>query len=445
MENRQKSETKPLQRLSVWNGVKLPRFGQLRGDKKTDVLIIGGGICGLLCAYLLQRSGAECILAEGETVAGGVTKNTTAKITSQHGLIYDKLIRSVGVEKAKMYLRANQAALEEYARLCENIDCGFERKAAYAYSLSDRAKIEAEAEAANRLGLPAEFTERTKLPFKTVGAVKFPNQAQFNPLEFVKGICGGLNIYENTFIHSVSPHKAAYDGGTITADKIIIASHFPFINKHGSYFLKLYQSRSYVAAFENAPNLDGMYIDEAENGMSFRNYNNMLFIGGGGHRTGKQGGAWAEIYDFAGKYYPAARAKYSWAAQDCMSLDGIPYIGQYSKHTPDLYVASGFNKWGMTSSMAAAMILSDMVMGKENENAAVFSPQRSMLKPQLFVNGAEAAVNMLTPTPRRCPHLGCALKWNKAEHTWDCACHGSRFENDGTVIDNPAMKSANVK
>ena len=432
-----------MKQQSIWTGnTELPKFHRLEGNKKTDVLIIGGGICGLLCAYYLQKAGVDYILTEGNTIASGITKNTTAKITVQHGLIYSKLIRSIGEEKAKLYLQANQKALDAYARLCADIDCGFERKSAYIYSLSDREKIESEVTAANRLGQQAEFTENTRLPFPIAGAVKFPGQAQFNPFAFLKGICGGLNLYENTFIRDISPHKAISEHGAVSAEKIIVTTHFPFINKHGGYFVKLYQSRSYAAAFENAPDLDGMYLDEAEKGMSFRNFDGLLLIGGGSHRTGKKGGAWDEIYRFAKQYYPDAKLKYSWAAQDCMSLDAIPYIGRYAKGTPDLYTATGFNKWGMTSSMAAALILTDLVLGRENEYTQLFSPQRSMLKPQLFINGIEAVVNLLTPTPRRCPHLGCALKWNKAEHTWDCPCHGSRFQEDGTLIDNPATGNA---
>lgn len=432
-----------MKQSSIWtNNTALPEFERLNGDKKTDVLIIGGGMCGILCAYYLHQAGADYILTEGNTIACGITKNTTAKITSQHGLIYAKLIRSIGEEKAKMYLQANQEALSEYGRLCSNIDCGFEHKNAYTYSVSDRRKIEEEVRAVNRLGFSADFSETAALPFKTQGAIKFPDQAQFNPMQFIAGICSGLHIYENTFIRDITPRKAISDNGTITADKIIVATHFPFINKHGSYFLKLYQHRSYAAAFENAPDINGMYVNESNSGMSFRNYDNFLFIGGGGHRTGKQGGAWNEILEFANKYYPDAKVKYSWATQDCMSLDDIPYIGQYSKRTSDLYVASGFNKWGMTSSMAAARILTDMVSGRKNEYAEVFSPQRNMLKPQLLINSAEAVFNLLTPTAKRCPHLGCALKWNKAEHTWDCPCHGSRFEKDGTLIDNPSTGNA---
>lgn len=431
---------------SVWtDSIEIPQFDSLNGDRKTDVLIIGGGLCGLLCAYFLQRAEIDYILVEGDRIAKGITKNTTAKITFLHGLIYSKLINSVGREQAQMYLSANKAALQEYEKMCGSIDCDFERKSAYTYSMKDRQKIENEVRALHRLGINAEFTDDLKLPFKTAGAVRVDNQAQFNPLKFIAEISKELHIYEKTFIRDITPHTAIADNGKITADKIIVTTHFPFINKHGNYYLKLYQHRSYAAAFENAQEMEGMYVDEYNKGMSFRSYKNLLFIGGGGHRTGKKGGNWNEIYDFAKRYYPDSTEKYSWAAQDCMSLDKIPYIGLYSKRTPDLYVASGFNKWGITSSMAAAMILTDMVRGKKSEFAEVFSPQRSILKPQLAVNGFEAVMNLLTPTPKRCPHLGCALKWNRAEHTWDCPCHGSRFEESGKLIDNPSTGNAKIR
>ena len=127
-----------------------------------------------------------------------------------------------------------------------------------------------------------------------------------------------------------------------------------------------------------------------------------------------------------------------WAAQDCMSLDHIPYIGQYSARTGELFTATGFNKWGMTGSMVAAQLLCDLVQGKKNEFADIFSPSRCICKPQLLVNGFETVTNLLSFTGKRCPHLGCALKWNPAEHSWDCACHGSRFDEQGHVLDNPA-------
>ena len=430
---------------SVWSDhSNIPQFPQLHKDIKTEVLIIGGGMCGILCAYFLEQKGIDYVLVEGERIGQGITKNTTAKVTSQHGLIYDKLIKNAGIEKAKMYLQSNENALSKYRELCQNIKCDFEQKDAYTYSLSDRKQLEDEVKAVNVLGLKAELVDKLPLPFETKGAIKVGNQAQFNPLLFLSEIVKGLKIYENTFIRDIKDHTAIADDVKITANKIIVATHFPLINRHGSYFLKMYQHRSYVIALENAPKVNGMYVDEAQKGMSFRNYEDLLLIGGGDHRTGKSGGNWQELRDFGKKHYPEATEKYAWATQDCMSLDGIPYIGHYSKQTPQMYVATGFNKWGMTSSMVAAMILSDMVMGKDNEWRQVYSPHRSMLKPQLFMNGVEAVSNLLTPTMKRCPHMGCALKWNKIERTWDCPCHGSRFDNKGQLIDNPAKHNAKV-
>ena len=413
-------------------------FESLDQDIKTDVLIIGGGMAGVLCAYMLHQSGTPYVLAEAETIGHGITKNTTAKITSQHGLIYGKQIRKFGTDKAEKYLKANDAALKKYRDLCQTIDCDFEEKEAYVYSLDDRQKIEKELAALEQLGFDAQFTDRLPLPFPVAGAVKYPRQAQFHPLKFLFSLSKGLHIYEHTKVTELIGRTAVTSRGRITAKKIIIATHFPILNKHGGYFLKMYQHRSYVIALENAPNVHGMYVDEAQNGMSFRNFENLLLIGGGDHRTGKQGGNWQELRTFARQHYPNASEKYCWATQDCMTLDGVPYIGAYSAGTPDLYVATGFNKWGMTSSMASAMILCDLVQEKQNPYAEAFSPSRTILRPQLAVNAWEAVVNLLTPSAKRCPHLGCALKWNPYEHTWDCPCHGSRFTKNGRLIDNPA-------
>ena len=410
----------------------------MKNDIKTDVLIIGGGIAGILTAYFLQEKGVPYILAEKDKICGGTTGNTTAKITFQHGLIYDKILRGEGSEKAKAYLQANRKAFEKYAELCKNIDCDYEIKDNYVYSLDDRKKLENEMNALSKIGYDAVFAERLPLPINIAGAVCFKNQAQFHPLKFLFAIAKNLNIYEHTFVRKMIGTTAITGGGKIHADKVIVTTHFPFINKHGNYFLKLYQHRSYVIALENAQNVDGMYVDECKTGYSFRNYNNLLLLGWGGHRTGKNGGNRNELRKFKEKYYPDSTEKYFWAAQDCISLNSIPYIGRYSKNTPNLYTASGFNKWGMTGAMLSAMLLSDMVCGISSEFEEVFSPSRNIIKPQLFINGFEATKNLITPTKKRCPHLGCALKWNPDEHSWDCACHGSRFSENGKVLDNPA-------
>lgn len=424
---------------SIWqDDAKLPHFKPLKGDLKTDVLVIGGGMAGLLCAHRLAQTGVDYALVEAETICSGITKDTTAKITAQHGAVYDKLIREFGVERARMYLEANQTALEAYHSLCRDIDCDFEEQNSFVYSRHDKQKMEKELSALEKIGFAAEFTEELPLPFSVAGAVRFKNQAQFHPLKFIAKMTPGLRIYEHTCVRELVGRTAVTDSGRITAQKVIVATHFPFINKHGSYFIKMYQHRSYVLALARAQDVDGMYVDAAQDGLSFRNSGDLLLLGGGGHRTGKQGGAWRELSDFAREHYPHAQERYRWATQDCMTLDGVPYIGQYSKHTPGFYVATGFNKWGMTSSMVAAMILTDLVLDKRNAYAPVFSPSRSILRLQLALNAGEAVANLLTISKRRCPHLGCALKWNPYEHSWDCPCHGSRFTQEGELIDNPA-------
>lgn len=424
---------------SIWyEDCPFESFESLCENIKTDVLIIGGGIAGILTSYFLKKCGVECVLVEKDRICGKTTGNTTAKITFQHGLIYDKLKSSGGAEIAKGYLNANRSAFAEFEKLCESIDCDFEYKDNYVYSVDDRKKIEKEMSALQKIGYNAKLYNDVTLPIDIAGAVCFPHQAQFHPLKFLSHIADGLNIYENTFVREIKDNTAITDFGKIKAEKIIVATHFPFINKHGSYYLKLYQHRSYVVALENAQNVNGMYVDENRKGFSFRNYKNLLILGGGGHRTGHKGGNWNALYEFAKEKNPLSSIKYRWAAQDCMSLDSMPYIGHYSSRTEDLYTASGFNKWGMTGSMLSAMLLSDVVMGKKNKYEELFSPSRSIMKPQLLVNGFEAAKNLLTPFGKRCPHLGCALKWNSTEHSWDCACHGSRFSADGKVLENPA-------
>ncbi len=420
------------------------RFDSLNGDKSTDILIIGGGIAGILCAYKLKSAGVDCMLAEATEICGGITKNTTAKIALGHGLIYDKMIRRFGENTAGLYVKAQANAIKEYARLCEKIDCDYETRDNYVYSLTDRKKIEKEVAALNRLGVKAELSDAHELPFSVVGAVRVKDQAQFNPLKFLYAVAKDLPIYEHTKVVELMPHKAKTNHGEITFKKLIIATHFPILNKHGFYYLKLYQHRSYVIALKGAQNVNGMYVDESDTGLSLRNYGDLLLLGGGGHRTGKKGGCWQELEVFARKHYKNAKIVGKWATQDCMTLDDIPYIGQYAKSTTDVFVATGFNKWGMTNAMVAPDILCDLMQGKPNPYAAVFDPSRTVLRPQLAVNAFESTVGILTPSTPRCPHLGCALKYNKAEHTWDCPCHGSRFSEHGELIDNPATDDKRI-
>ncbi len=415
------------------------QFPSLHGSIRTDVLIIGGGLCGLLCAYEFEKLGVDYIVAEGGRICRKTTGNTTAKITSQHGLIYNDIMKKISAETAEKYYRINEKAIEEYAKLCKDIDCSFERKDNYIYSLSSMKKLDDEMQALEKIGAKGKFfPSLSELPFDVLGAIRFSDQAQFDVLSFTSALSRKLNIYENS-------HVIGFDGNfyygkdfSIKADKVIVATHFPIFNKLGGYSLKMYQSRSYVIALKNGKDVKGMYLDENEKGLSFRNHKDFLLIGSDAHRTGKTSSAWKGAEATAEKYYPGSEIAFRWASQDCMTLDKLPYIGRYSRKSSDLFVATGFNKWGMSLSMVAALILKDLIFGKTNDFTDIFSPSRSVLHPQLAVNTFETTINFLTPTAPRCPHLGCALKWNKQEQSWDCSCHGSRFSEKGEILDGPA-------
>lgn len=433
-----------MEHKSLWQETAAkPYLEGLSGDVRTDVLIIGGGLSGILTAYFLQRRGVNCILCEAGEICGGVTQNTTAKVTVQHGLMYDRLLCRYGKYTAQGYLFAQQEALREYEALSKSYFFDFEKRDSFVFAKENRAKLEEEVDAINGIGGKAEFVRELSLPIETVGAVCVRDQAQMHPLKLAYALARHLPIFENTRILELTPRYARHARGKIFAEKIVVCTHFPIFNRKGLYFLKMYQHRSYVLGLENARGVRGMYLDESDTGLSFREYDGMLLLGGGAHRTGKKGGGWQELEQFAARKYPHANPVYRWATQDCMTLDGIPYIGLYSKTTHHLYVATGYNKWGMTNSMVAARLLSDRILEKKNPYAKVFAPERSVPISALLRNVAASTVGLLTPTVPRCSHLGCALKYNKQEHTWDCPCHGSRFAKDGTLLNEPANKSLN--
>lgn len=429
----------------LWDsGLEAPFFPPLQGEERCDVLVIGGGMAGVLCALELKRRGLDCILVEAETPGNGVTRGTTAVLSAQHDTLYTDLVSSFGRETAALYLRANLDAVERFERLSAKYPCDFERADSYMYTRGDPGKLEAEARCVRELGFPAEFVSDAQLPFPTAGAVRYPGMAQIHPLKLLYQAVQELKVYAHTWVLKLSGSWAETTGGRIWAKRFVVATHFPFLNGHGFYFMKLFQRRSCVLALENAPRLAGTYTCTDESNLYFRNWDSLLLIGGGGRRTGTKDGGFEPVRKAAERYFPEASVRFSWAAQDCISLDGVPYIGQYSSGTPDVYVATGFNEWGMTSSMAASMILADLIEGKENRFAPVFAPNRSMLRAQLLYNTCETAANFVVPTPRRCSHLGCSLKWNAEEGSWDCPCHGSRFSADGALLDGPAQHGTSV-
>ncbi len=472
---------------SIWTlESKLPSFKSLDSDLKTNVCIIGAGIAGILTTYLLHKQGVDCVLIEANTIASGVTPFTSAKITCQHGLIYDKIINQFGLDQAKQYAKANLDALNMYHKIINDntINCSFETIPTYLYTTEDTNALDLEFAAMESIGIPGSLTSKTTLPFEVTSALRMDNQAQFNPLAFLSFIAAGLPIYENTKALEVKDRMVTTTRGAIEANHIIVATHFPFINMPGYYFARMHQERSYDTALSNAGTLDGAYLGIDEISYSFRTYKDMIVFGGCGHRTGEneKGGNYSSLADKSLEFFPESHQVCSWATQDCMTHDGVPYIGKYSSTIDNLYVATGFNKWGMTTSMASAMILSDMILGKANDCQEVFSPQRSNLKAsakKLAIDGAETVSglikqNLHIPSAElenvaighggiidyegeklgiykktaddvyivttKCPHLGCQLAWNPDDLSWDCPCHGSRFDYEGSILNNPSLK-----
>ncbi|MBR4109735.1 MAG: FAD-dependent oxidoreductase [Oscillospiraceae bacterium] len=430
---------------SVWQKTEQRiKYPSLKKDIDTDVLVIGGGMAGILCARKLQDAGKRVVLVEAERIGSGITARTTAVLTAQHDYLYQDMERDFGEEIARAYLHANLDAVAEYRKLSEKISCDFETLPSIQYTAKDPARLEKEVQTVNRLGFPARFEDNIPLDVLAVGASVYPDMGQFHPLKFLMGVAEGLEIYENSRVLDLEGTTAKLEKCTIRAKQVIVATHFPFINRHGLYFVKLYQNRSYVLALENAPNPASTLAELEGLGLYFRPYGDLLIMGGGDHRTGQKGGGWEYLRTLARKYFPDSKERFAWANQDCMTLDGLPYVGQYAPGMPGVYVATGFNAWGMTNSMAAANLLRDMLLGKENPLEKVFDPNRSLLHKQLWCNLGATVADFAIPTKKRCPHLGCALKWNSQEHSWDCPCHGSRFTESGKLLDTPAQKDADV-
>ena len=473
---------------SIWEKtVNIPQRESLSHTLDTDIAIIGAGLTGVLTGYFLQQAGRKVILLDAKRIGSGQTRNTTAKITSQHNLIYHKLINKLGIAQAQQYADANQDAIAAYRNLIteQDIDCDFETCNAYLYSTKEAEPLLEECKAAKRLGIDADCIAQTELPFPVVTALRFSNQARFNPLKFILALSNALEIYENTPVLKVKDNCLITEQATVNAKNIIFACHYPFINVPGYYFMRMHQERSYVLALKNAQSMKGMYLSIDQDALSFRPYQNTILLGGGSHRTGEnaQGGKYSQLREAAKKYWPQSEELAAWSAQDCMTLDEVPYIGQFSSTTPNWYVATGYQKWGMTSSMLAARLLTNLLHKGEHPLEEVFSPQRftptSSTLP--FIKEAMQATKGLSRSwfmpPRatiaalpnghggivevdgekvgvykddqgqafvvsiHCPHLGCQLEWNPDEKSWDCPCHGSRFDYHGQLIDNPAQEN----
>jgi len=491
--------------ISYWiDNTKLKNFDTLNEDLECDVCVIGGGITGVSTAYKLAKQGLNVVILEREKLASKTTGFTTAKITSQHGLFYDYLINFKGIEYAKEYLEANEQAISDIKNIIdeENIDCDFEIQSNYVYTgdESEVPKFEKEIKSLQKLNFSAKYIKESPLPIKFLAGIEFPNQAQFNPRKYISGLCDSIiknngKIFENSKVYDVEKFEDGYitltKNNKVKSKYVVLACHYPFINTPGFYFLKMYQSTSYAIVADTKSKLfSGMYINTENPTLSFKTIKHgdkrLLLIGGNDHKTGQN----IELKDryeileaTTKNLYPDSEILYRWSTEDCISLDKIPYIGEFSKLMPNMYVATGYKKWGMTTSNIASNIIADKILGKENPYEDIFTATRlepiknrdelgNMIKQSvnsLIINkfkipeealetvendsgkiieidgknvgvyrNKEGKIYAVKPV---CTHLGCLLKFNDLEKTWDCPCHGSRFDYEGNSIYAPSIKN----
>ncbi|MGM0843926.1 MAG: FAD-dependent oxidoreductase [Bacillota bacterium] len=498
----------PKESYSYWRKAAEERgltFNKLENDNlQVDVTIVGAGITGIIAAYLLSKEGKKVALVESGKVINGTTGYTTAKISTQHGLMYDDLIKHHGEEKAGLYYQANDEAMKFLQSLTEElgISCEYTQQPSYVYAQTEKGseQIRKEAQAYEKLNIPGELTDETQLPFKVLNALKLNGQAQFHPVKFLLPLLGEIKangglIFEHTRVTKISGDAPvevlAEGGGKITSEKAIVSTHFPITDFKGLYFSRLDIERSYILAAKTDSNVpDGMYLSADQPKRSLRyttdsNGERMILFGGDSHKAGQDGDTiqhYQNLKEFAEKHFSAKEFPYRWSAQDLTTLDQVPYIGNVTDHEENILVATGYAKWGMTNGTAAALLLTDLVLGKENRFKELFSPSRFHFNPDVknfikenadvakeFVkgklnkhdskldeleNGEGGVVTLegkragayrddngdVTVVDTTCTHMGCELGWNNAEKSWDCPCHGSRFSACGDVIEGPAVK-----
>ncbi|MCY9668415.1 FAD-dependent oxidoreductase [Paenibacillus alginolyticus] len=482
----------------------IPSFPRLTHDIQVDVAIVGAGISGITTAYLLSKQGLKVALIEAGQMLTGTTGHTTAKITAQHDLIYDEFISHLGKEQTRLYYEANREAFQFIKQTIHEhqISCDFTEEDAYIYTSSDEfvEKIAAEFAAYEALGIPGDYLEQAPLPFQTKAAVVMKHQAQFNPMPYLLHLANhaaqkqGCQIYEHTTAVSIEKGNPATvitnEGHRITCKYAVSCSHFPFYDGGGFYFAKMHAKRAYILAVKTSEQFPGgMFISAEEPKRSLRSFmangEKMVLIAGESHKTG-QGICTFKHYEalqnFGEQYLGIQEICYRWSAQDLVTLDKLPYIGRTDSDEPNILVATGYKKWGMTTGTAAALLIEKLVTGGHSPYQELFKPDRFHADPSIktfivqnadvvdhFISGKlemifkkpeelqndEGAVvrangkragayrdqqGQLHIVDTTCTHMGCEVEWNDGERTWDCPCHGSRFSYKGGVLEGPAKK-----
>src|SRR5215212_1550186 len=491
--------------LSFWLDT-TPRtdYPAMPGDVSADVAVIGGGITGLTTAVLLKRSGKTVVLIEARRIAEGVTGHTTANVTSHHHITYNALINGHGVEKARLYAQANEAAIDRVESFVDekDIDCDFRRLPAYVYPESAETvpQLRSEVEAARRVGLPASFTRDAPLPFSVEGAIRFENQAQFHVREYLLPLAeeipgDGSHLFEGTRALDVKEGtqcRVETDRGRVIARDVVVATHVPFLFK-GQFWGKAVPQREYgtAARIEQTVASEGISISAESPTRSvrtaFRNGETVLIVVGEAHKTGEEPDTeqrYKNLEEWARERFGVTEVANRWSSQDYSSFDRLPYVGRIGSGSEHLYVATAFSAWGLTNGTAAAMLLSDLIAGKENEWARLYDSTRTppLTAKSLYKEGLKEVMHFVKDRFRgagtidiapgegrivgrpgdqsavyrdlqgelhavsaRCTHLGCIISWNPVETSWDCPCHGSRFSVDGEVLQGPAVRDLEKK
>jgi glycine/D-amino acid oxidase-like deaminating enzyme/nitrite reductase/ring-hydroxylating ferredoxin subunit len=488
---------------SIWiesSGEK--NFPSLRGDIDTDVAIVGGGITGVVAAYLLTRAGRRVVLIDARAPGHGETGHTTAHLTEQVDARFAAVAKQHGKDAARLAARAGRVALEQIAAIAaaEGIDCSLTEVPAFLYT-DDAAELDElrqEAEAASEAGVAATFTSEVPLPFAVAGAVRLERQGQFHPLRFLHGVtrairAGGGTILEETRAISVddgSPARVRTDRGTIHAHEVLVTANVP-VNQRGILQTKLPAYRSYAIAAPLAAGFEpALFWDNEDPYHYVRTHvegeETWLIAGGEDHRTGDETDTekhFAALEAWTRARFTIGAVRFRWSGQIIEPPDGLPYIGRngFSEH---VWVATGYSGQGMTFGAFAGTMLSDLVLGRGSEWKDVFDPMRlpplesvgtyvaaniefplRLASDRLTSRGVEARVledvgegdgKIVKLDGRKiaaarsdgevhllspvCPHLGCDVHWNGAEGSWDCPCHGSRFSPDGRVLNGPASR-----
>lgn len=406
----------------------MPSFQRLEKSRNCEVVIIGAGMAGILLAYFLTQAGVDTIVLEAGKIGQGHTGHSTGKISALHHL---KEYTTLPKDKARCFFEDQLISVKTYGELINDlkIDCDFSW---IEHNYQD--------ETVNLEELARRFPE-FKIDTQEHQA-SLEHQAQFHPLKFMAHLSNGLHIYEHSRVLEVHGHRVRTDLAEVKAKWIVFACQFPFLKLSGMYGLKMHQESGYLSCLSESSQLSKMY----NGNVTMRPVSDRFLFGGLSSVTGEPVSQkqWDEIlYD----YFPKARIDQRWTNNDTMTLDHLPYIGRYSFFHSHWLVATGFEKWGMTGSMLASRLLSAHILNKPIPNSQIYAPARInkiVLKNFLSETGRKVKTYLSHPEAPICSHLGCPLVYNPLTNTYDCPCHGSRFDKEGKCICGPAQKDVKV-